>query len=342
MVEELKSIKTKYTVAELFSGCGGLALGFENAGLDTKLLVEVEEDCVNTLKINRPHWNVLHNDIKTIDFSEYQDKIDVVAGGFPCQAFSYAGKGLGLDDARGTLFFEFARTVKEINPKIAIAENVRGLTTHDGGKTLKIMIDVMGNLGYNVTYKVLKAQFHQVPQKRERLFMICTRKDLSLTPLFPEESPNIPTLGEALRGCPDSDGYKYTGDKLEVMKQVPEGGNWRNLSTKMQKEYMKANYYLGGGRTGIARRLSFDEPSLTIVTSPVMKQTERGHPVEDRPINIRESARIQTFPDSWAFSGSISSVYKQIGNAVPVNLAYHVGKCIIDMLERHKIGNTSI
>jgi DNA (cytosine-5)-methyltransferase 1 len=333
VVTEAKSLKTNHTVVELFSGCGGMALGFENAGFNTKLLVEIDKDSVDTLRANRPKWNILHEDIKKIDFTSYKNKIDVVAGGFPCQAFSYAGKKLGLDDTRGTLFFEFARAVKEINPKIAVAENVRGLTTHDGGNTLRIMLGVMEDLGYDITYKVLKAQLHQVPQKRERLFMICTRKDLSLTAIFPEERTDIYTLRDALKDCPASGGYEYKGDKLEVMKQVPEGGNWRNLSVEMQKKYMKKSYYLGGGKTGIARRLSFDEPALTIVTSPVMRQTERGHPVEDRPINLRESARIQTFPDSWAFSGTKSSVYKQIGNAVPVNLAYHVGKCIINTLE---------
>ena len=170
-IEIHKSKKTKFSVIELFSGCGGLALGFENAGFQTKLLIEIDKDCTETLRLNRPEWNVVNNDIKNINFSKYKNKIDVVAGGFPCQAFSYAGKGLGLEDARGTLFFEFARAVKEIKPKIAIAENVKGLKSHDGGKTLDIMIKVMENLGYKVNYKVLRSQFHDVPQKRERIFL---------------------------------------------------------------------------------------------------------------------------------------------------------------------------
>ena len=332
-IEIHKSKKTNFSVIELFSGCGGLALGFENAGFQTKLLLEIDKDCTETLRLNRPEWNVVNNDIKNINFSKYKNKIDVVAGGFPCQAFSYAGKGLGLEDARGTLFFEFARAVKEIKPKIAIAENVKGLKSHDGGKTLDIMIKVMENLGYKVNYKVLRSQFHDVPQKRERIFLVCTRNDLELPVFFPKEKNYIYTLKDAFLDCPESLGYKYSGEKLSIMKKVPEGGNWKDLSTYLQKKYMKGSYYLGGGKTGLARRLSFNEPAITMVTSPVMKQTERGHPTENRPVNIREAARIQTFPDSWKFHGNKSSIYKQIGNAVPVNLAYNVARCLISMLE---------
>ena len=118
------------------------------------------------------------------------------------------------------------------------------------------------------------------------------------------------------------------------MKLISPGGYWRELPENLQKEYMGASYYMGGGKTGMARRLSWDEPSLTLTCSPAQKQTERCHPKETRPLNIREYARIQTFPDTWKFSGSLSSQYKQIGNAVPVNLGYHMGRCIIAMLDK--------
>ena len=110
----LKSKKSDHSVIELFSGCGGMALGFENAGLNTKLLIENDKDCIETLAINKPKWNIVHSDIEKYNFKQYENDIDIVAGGFPCQAFSYAGKGLGFDDARGTLFFEFVEKIRRI------------------------------------------------------------------------------------------------------------------------------------------------------------------------------------------------------------------------------------
>ena len=329
----LKSEPTNYTAVELFSGAGGLALGLSNAGFQTKLLVEFDKDAVATLKQNRPGWNVVHDDIKNVDFRPYEGKIDVVAGGFPCQTFSFAGNGQGFGDTRGTLFFEFARCVSEIRPKIALAENVRGLLPHDNGRTLETILYVMRKaLGYRVGYKVLSAQFYDVAQKRERLFIVGLREDLDTSFLFPTPKDYIMTLQEALDGCPASEGAIYPERKRFIMSKVPEGGNWRDLSVDLQKEHMRGSFHLGGGKTGMARRLSMKEPSLTLVCSPAQGQTERCHPKETRPLAIREYARIQSFPDSWNFSGSLGSQYKQIGNAVPVNLAYHVGRCLIAML----------
>jgi DNA (cytosine-5)-methyltransferase 1 len=190
----LKSKKTNHNVVELFSGCGGMALGFENSGLKAELLVEIDKDCVETLKLNRPHWNIIKNDIANIDFSEYRDKVEIVAGGFPCQAFSYAGQGRGFGDTRGTLFFEFARCVKEIHPKIALGENVRGLLNHDGGKTLATMMNTLDELGYNTHVELLRAQFLDVPQKRERIIIIGTRKDLDVKFVYPREKDYIVSL----------------------------------------------------------------------------------------------------------------------------------------------------
>jgi DNA (cytosine-5)-methyltransferase 1 len=117
------------------------------------------------------------------------------------------------------------------------------------------------------------------------------------------------------------------------MKLIPEGGYWRDLPEKLQKSYMGASFYLGGGKTGMARRLSWNEPSLTLTCNPAQKQTERCHPSETRPLNVREYARIQSFPDSWKFCGSVASQYKQIGNAVPVNLGFHIGRALIAILD---------
>jgi len=324
---------TDFKVIELFAGCGGMALGLENAGLQTKLLVENNQNCVNTLQINRPNWKVLAENISQVDFREYQGNIDIVAGGFPCQAFSYAGHGRGFADTRGTLFFEFARCLQEVQPKIAIAENVRGLLSHQKGKTLSIMLETLYQLGYNTSYKLLRAQFLDVPQKRERVFIIATRQDLEIKPLFPQEKNYTISLRTALNNCPPSPGVEYNQRKREIMSMVPQGGNWRDLSLEIQKDYMKGSFDQGGGRTGFAKRLAWNEPCLTVTCSPAQTQTERCHPEETRPLQIREYARVQTFPDDWQFTGCLTAQYQQIGNAVPVNLAYHLGRCLINMLK---------
>ena len=328
-----KSNKTKFNAIELFSGCGGMALGFKNAGINSELLVEIDKDSCETLNSNFKNTEIICEDIANVDFKKFKNKIDIIAGGFPCQAFSYAGKSKGFEDTRGTLFFDFARCVKEVKPKVAIGENVRGLVSHDKGRTLQTMIKTLEDLGYNVYYKLLLAQYFNVPQKRERVFIVATRKDLPNNYAFPEELDYFVPLGVALKGCPTSEGQEYPKRKKEIMEMVPQGGYWKDLPIKVQKEYMQGSFYLGGGKTGMARRLSMKEPSLTLVTSPAQGQTERCHPLKTRPLQIRESARIQTFPDSWKFAGSLGSKYKQIGNAVPVNLAYHVGKSVIKYLK---------
>jgi DNA (cytosine-5)-methyltransferase 1 len=137
-----------------------------------------------------------------------------------------------------------------------------------------------------------------------------------------------------------TEGQKYPKRKAEILSQVPQGGYWRDLSDELQREYMQGSYFLGGGKTGMARRLSWNEPSLTLTCSPSQKQTERCHPEYNRPLTVREYARIQTFPDNWVFSGSISSQYKQIGNAVPVNLACAIGKRLISLLNNIENKNT--
>ncbi|WP_035655437.1 DNA (cytosine-5-)-methyltransferase [Flavobacterium filum] len=332
-----------YTVIELFAGAGGLAVGMEKAGLKCVALNDVDKWACQTLRNNRPNWNVLEGDIKQFNFTEYKDKVDVVTGGFPCQAFSYAGKKLGLADARGTLFYEFARVVKEVNPPICIGENVRGLLSHDGGKTLQGMISILDEIGYHVVpVQVLKAIHYNVPQKRERLILVGIRKDIDIKYDYPKPYKRIYNLSDALKkgdlfdsDVPKSEGSKYPKSKIEVLDLVPPKGYWRDLPLDIQKEFMGGSFHLGGGKTGIARRIGWDEPCLTLTCSPAQKQTERCHPEETRPFTVREYARIQTFPDDWQFAGSIAQQYKQIGNAVPVNLGKEVGYSIVKFLNAY-------
>ncbi|CAN1518216.1 Dcm Site-specific DNA methylase [Flavobacteriaceae bacterium] len=333
----------EYKVLELFAGAGGLAVGMEKAGLKCVALNEIDKWACNTLRKNRPNWNVLEGDIKSFSFTEYENKVDIVTGGFPCQAFSYAGKKLGLADARGTLFYEFARVVKEVNPPICIGENVRGLLSHENGKTLQGMISILDEIGYNVVpVQVLKAINFNVPQKRERLILVGIRKDIDLKYEYPNSYKKVYNLKDALKkgelfdcDVPKSEGSKYPKSKIDVLDLVPQKGYWRDLPIDIQKEFMGGSFLLGGGKTGIARRIGWDEPCLTLTCSPAQKQTERCHPEETRPFTVREYARIQTFPDDWKFEGSVAQQYKQIGNAVPVNLGKEVGYSIVKFLNSY-------
>ena len=333
----------EYNVLELFAGAGGLAIGLEKSGIKCIALNEIDKWACQTLRKNRPNWNVLEGDIKSFNFKKYANKVDIVTGGFPCQAFSYAGKKLGLEDARGTLFYEFARAVKEVNPLICVGENVKGLLSHEKGKTLEGMISILDEIGYNVVpVQVLKAINYRVPQKRERIILVGIRKDIDIEYKYPTPHLTIYNLSDALKkgelfNCdvPISDGSKYPKHKKDILDLIPPKGYWRNLPIEIQKEYMGKSFYLGGGKTGMARRIGWDEPSLTLTCSPAQKQTERCHPDETRPFTVREYARIQTFPDDWEFIGSVSQQYKQIGNAVPCNLGQEIGYSIVKFLNEY-------
>jgi len=341
-VDNTEIPQKEYSVLELFAGAGGLAIGLEQSGIKCAALNEIDKWACKTLRENRPQWNVLEGDIKEFDFSGYKNQVEIVTGGFPCQAFSYAGKKLGLEDARGTLFYEFARVVKEVNPLICVGENVKGLLSHDKGKTLQGMISILDEVGYYVVpVQVLKAINYNVPQKRERLILVGIRKDIDFEYEYPTPYNVIYNLSDALKkgelydsDVPKSEGSKYPDHKKQVLDLIPPKGYWRDLPLDIQKEYMGKSFYLGGGKTGMARRIGWDEPSLTLTCSPAQKQTERCHPDETRPFTVREYARIQTFPDAWKFAGSISQQYKQIGNAVPCNLGKELGYSIIKFLNR--------
>ena len=331
-----------YTSIELFAGAGGLVLGVEKAGFNTLGLIEFDKDAADTLKKNRPNWNVINDDIANIScldlekyFSIKKGELDLLSGGAPCQAFSYAGKRLGLEDARGTLFYHYALFLEKLQPKMFLFENVRGLLTHDHGKTYATMLDIFTRAGYTIDKQVLNAWNYDVPQKRERLITIGIRNDLvgKTEYRFPKAHSYKPVLRDVLLDCPDGPGVPYGEKKRKIFELVPAGGYWRDIDPAIAKEYMKSCWDMEGGRTGILRRMSLDEPSLTVLTSPSQKQTERCHPLEARPFTVRENARCQTFPDDWEFCGNVSAQYKQVGNAVPVNLAYDIAKEIANSLD---------
>jgi DNA (cytosine-5)-methyltransferase 1 len=212
-----------------------------------------------------------------------------------------------------------------------LIENVKGLITHNNGQTLRDVIAMFENGGkYKVYHKLLNAKDYNVPQKRERVIIVGVLSSIAREFTFPEKSDRVVLLRDVLVNVPASPGATYPPQKAEVMELVPEGGCWIDLPEDVKRRYMGRALNTGGGKRGMARRLAMNEPCLTLTTSPCQKQTERCHPTETRPLTVREYARIQTFPDSYVFAGGLASQYKQIGNAVPVNLAYAIA-CQINL-----------
>ena len=324
------------TFIEVCSGCGGLSSGFIEAGFKPILVNEVVKTFCKTLRKNHPGVNVVEGSMVDLDLKPYKGKVDVLQGGVPCQAFSQAGERKGLDDPRGKLIVQFNRLINDCEPKMFLVENVKGLITHNKGETLKGILTLFENGGkYKVYHKVLNAKDYEVPQKRERVLIVGVHASIDRVFTYPEKSKKVVVLKDVLMDVPPSVGVSYPANKASVMKLVPPGGCWVDLPENVQKSYMgEKGFAAGGGKRGVARRLSMNEPSLTLTTSPCQKQTERCHPVETRPLNVREYARIQTFPDSYTFEGSIGNQYKQIGNAVPVKLAFAMAKQIRQFLEQ--------
>jgi DNA (cytosine-5)-methyltransferase 1 len=337
----------RYTTVELFAGCGGLALGMEQAGFETIAIVENDRHCCNTLRRNRPNWNVTEECIvkvcrdktwiqNVISRCEHTGGLDLIAGGFPCQSFSTLGKQHGFDDSRGMLFLQFAEMLKLLQPKMFVAENVKGLVIHGQGRSFGHILQTFSDCNYTVCWKLLNAVDFGVAQKRERLFIVGVRNDLvakhpDAKYAHPQSLGTPPlTLRECLRNVPPSPGSGYSEKKRLVMAHVPEGGNWKDVPAETLKLcYKETSKPLG---SNMARRLSWDEPSPTVLTTPSESRSERCHPEETRPFTLRESARIQSFPDTWEIYGPVGEAYKQIGNAVPVNLAKYMGLSCIDFL----------
>ena len=322
-----------YTFIELCSGGGGLSSGLIKSGFTPILLNDNNSDCCKTLKLNHPKANIICESMDKIDYSQYVGKVDLLTGGVPCQSYSQAGLRKGLDDPRGDLMMKFIEILNQIKPKLFMIENVKGLLTHDEGRTITKIIDELNkNKLYNISYKCLDASKYNVPQKRERVFIVGVLKSINNPFEFPKESATKKVLKDVLYNVPASNGAKYNEQKIKLFKMIPQGGCWVNLPENLQREYLGNSYNSGGGKRGILYRLSMEKPSLTLLCTPSQKQTERCHPLEERPLTIREYARIQTFEDSYEFIGSLNSQYKQIGNAVPVELAKFMGSALLKLL----------
>ena len=328
-------VDNQLTFIEVCAGCGGLSSGFIEAGFKPLLINEINKTFCKTLEKNHPGVNIVEGSMVDLDLKKYKGRVDVLQGGVPCQAFSQAGERHGLEDPRGQLIVQFNKLINDCDPKIFVVENVKGLTTHNNGQTLNGILKLFENNGkYKVYSKVLNAKDYEVPQKRERILIVGVISSISKPFTYPEKSEKNVILKDVLINVPHSKGVLYPEHKVAVMKLVPPGGCWVDLPKNIQEIYMgEKSLAAGGGKRGIARRLSMNEHCLTLTTSPCQKQTERCHPIETRPLNVREYARIQTFPDSYIFEGSVGNQYKQIGNAVPVKLAYAMANRIKKFLE---------
>ena len=351
-------------VISLFSGAMGLDIGLTKSGLNVVIGQDFDKACVDTMKANG--HNVLAGDIRNIDAAELLQETGLtrgepflICGGPPCQPFSTAGKRMGINDPRGSLFMDFIRMIDYIRPRFFIMENVKGLMSSPlkhipivdrnkdfseqvYGKVLDVILDEFSKLGYKTVYGVLDAVNYGVPQFRERFVMIGSRdnEDVFLPipthfQLHQDNNYRWQTLRGTILDLESDCGEcaTFSPDRLDFLKQVPEGGNWRNIPIDLIQSAMGGAYESGGGKVGFYRRLAYDQPSPTLVTSPVQKATMMCHPTQDRPLSIREYARIQQFPDEWTFKGTIVAKYRQIGNAVPIGLAYALGKSIISVAD---------
>jgi len=358
---------TKPIALSFFAGAGGLDMGIHAAGFDIKLAVELEPKYCNTLELNHPEWHVKQGDI--MDYSkdkafndallDIDTEIDLIIGGSPCQSFSTAGKRQAFEDPRGQAMLKYADLVEEIRPKAFVLENVKGLLSAamkhrplemrgDGfpelteeetrGSALKHILGRFKH--YSVEYKTLNSANYGVAQKRERVFVIGIRKDIKKKFVFPEPTHTKEewiTVDDVLSNLEKQnlkhEHTNYSEARLKYMKMIPAGGgNWRDLPEEHAEEAMGGAWTSGGGKVGFFRRVKAYEPSPTLLTSPIQKSTNIGHPYEDRPLSIQEYLAIQGFPLNYKISGSLSDKYKQIGNAVPVKLAEVIGNSIFNHL----------
>ncbi|WP_414583180.1 DNA cytosine methyltransferase [Scytonema sp. PCC 10023] len=293
-------------------------------------------------------------------------EVDLVTGGPPCQPFSTAGKRQSIGDPRGSLFMDFMRIIAEVQPRFFIMENVRGLLSapirhrpHSQrgkgflplepdempGVALRLILAEIEKVGYSVIYNLLEAADYGVPQSRQRVIFIGSRDNEPLSfplPTHCEDGTNLPkwhTLQDAFAGLVDSkpEFIPYSESRIKYLKLLKTGQNWRYLPDELKQEAMGGAYNSGGGKVGFYRRLAWDKPSPAVTTSPHQKATDMCHPEKLRPLSVRECARIQTFSDGWVFYGSTTSKYRQIGNAVPVQLARAIGEHVYKLITQESV-----
>ena len=322
-------------IISLFSGCGGLDLGFEKAGFDIPVANEFDKNIWKTFEINHPQTKLLKEDIRKLDTKDFPSDIDGIIGGPPCQSWSEAGSLKGIEDDRGKLFYEYIRILKSVQPKFFLAENVSGMLADRHSEAVKNILKMFEECGYDVSLTLANAKDYGVAQERKRVFYIGFRKDLNIKFDFP-------------KGSTEDDNKKITlRDIIWDLKDtaVPAGEkNQHNPNAINNNEYFIGSYspiFMSRNRVK-----SWDEQAFTVQASgrqcqihpqaPKMIKVDKndcrfveGKENLYRRMTIREVARVQGFPDNFKFVYSnTNDTYKMIGNAVPVNLAYEVACAI--------------
>jgi DNA (cytosine-5)-methyltransferase 1 len=369
-IDRRSSVKIKSGVPKVlsfFSGAMGLDIGLEKSGFQTLLACEIDKASRKTITMNNPKVGLIgdvrnYSAAQVLEYAGLKlgDEIELMAGGPPCQAFSTAGNRKGFEDERGNVFLKYLSLIEEIKPKYAVIENVRGLLStkfaievndfisqgftsdfkNTSGSALYYIKKRLEAAGYTVTFNLYNSANFGSPQIRERIVIVCsygTEKLPYLTPTHSEKGDfglkKWKTFEKAVHNLPtECDHVNFPEKRLKFYRLLKPGQNWKNLTEDQQKEALGKSYYLGGGKTGFYRRLAWDRPAPTVVTHPAMPATDLAHPIENRPLSVQEYKRIQEFPDSWDIQGSILDQYRQIGNAVPVNLGKAVGDLIISAI----------
>ncbi|MCC5968318.1 MAG: DNA cytosine methyltransferase [Pararhodobacter sp.] len=334
---------------ELFAGAGGLSLGAENAGLKVAVAVEKAPAAASTYRANHPHVRLLCDDIRAVDPATLGLPSEglILFGGPPCQGFSTSNQRTrGKENDNNWLFEEFLRFVQILEPEVVVFENVAGIVHTSTGYFLGELVRRLEHLGYNVSYSVLDATRSGVPQRRNRFFCVgCKSKVIKISNNLGRESfvtveeaiHDLPALqvgnmnnvlpyaclpkseyAKMLRGdntvCSGHLVTKNAGHIVERYAHIPPGGNWSDIPPELMGSYKDVTRC----HTGIYKRLNFSEPSVVLGN---FRKNMLIHPSEDRGLSVREAARIQSFPDSYTFSGSIGQQQQQVGNAVPPLMA---------------------
>lgn len=356
-----------------FTGAMGLDYGIEKAGIHPILASEIEPNARKTILLNRPDIGLIGDinkynasDIRKFANISEEQEIDLIIGGPPCQAFSTAGQRKGFQDIRGNVFLTFIDRILELRPKFAVIENVRGILSapfecdemekrfgfapktpeEKKGGALLYILNKLADGGYTVTFNLYNAANYGAPQKRERVVFFCSRDGQKVPYLPPTNDefgnfdlPKWRTVRTVFSGLNEESqrSMNFPEKRLKYFRMLKAGQYWKHLPEEIQKEAMGEKLKLGGGKTGFFRRISWDEPSPTLVTDPTMPATDLCHPDKDRPLSIQEYARIQEFPDDWKFFGEMKDIYKQIGNAVPISLGFAIGKQIVCLLHNDEL-----
>lgn len=315
--------KKKFTSVELCAGAGGQALGLEMAGFDHSVVVEIDKDACSTLRLNRPKWDVIEQDLKLFSAKGLKE-IDLVAGGVPCPPFSIAGKQLGQYDDRD-LFPEAIRVIEECNPKAVMLENVRGLSSAKFDKYRMSILKKLKSMGYESDWRVLNACDYGVPQLRPRFILVALKQEFAEFFHWPDKLESRVTVSETLFDLMSSNGWKGAQ-------------RWSELAGDIAPTLVGGSKKHGGADLGPTRarekwlQLGVDGKGLTEVAPAA-----DDHPELFPRLTLRMAARIQGFPDSWSFSGKKTASYRQIGNAFPPPVAKAIGERIFAALSKKKL-----